>query len=282
MKKKLFAVFLALALLLAALAGCGQENGGASRSSGDEEEERLLEKGWYRVLDEDEELAGYLEVKSSKITVYSETADEEDTLRYEYNAKKDLYAIEDGELFGSGEFTVKQSKKKLTLTADGDKYTLEEIDKEDMPGPGTAKTPGFDDPADGEIGTAKTPGFDDPVEGAVELPTGCYAVYDNGSLSYYLKVTKSTMISYFLDGDKDSELNYSYDQDGNCVVRSGAEQTIAQMTYEQGHYYMSSEYVHYRLEPISESEIPGNAAATAPPAFGTGVALPATDSDLDF
>ena len=256
MKKKLFAVFLALALLLAALAGCGQENGGSSRSSGGEEEERLLEKGWYRVLDEDDELAGYLEVKSSKITVYDETADEEDTLRYEYNAKKDLYAIEDGELFGSGEFTVEKSKKKLTLTADGDKYTLEEIDKEDMPGPGTAKTPGFDDPADGEIGTAKTPGFDDPAEG-VELPAGCYAVYEDGSIIGYMKITDSTLTEYSLEGEPFEDVPYSYDRDGNCVLNPYDDYTFEwQFFHEDGDYYLDTSMEYLLLEPIRESEIP--------------------------
>ena len=258
MKKRIFATFLILALLLAALAGCGQDNGGGSKSSGKDEEEaeQLLGKGWYVVYDEDDELAGYLEVKSSKITVYNEVADEEDTLRYEYNAKKDLYILENGKLFGSEEFTVEKHKKVLTLiTEDEDEYTLEEIDKEDMPGPGTAKTPGFDD----------------PVEGNIELPLGCYAAYDGRALAGYLEVTGRTLIFYESEGEVTDELYYSYEQDGSCTAeQNGTTITTFRFTYERGGYYMSGGAIEgYLLEPIQKSEIPvyeGGSSGTSAPA----------------
>lgn len=246
MKKKLFAIFLVLALLPAALAGCGQDNGGSSKSDDGDEAEQLLAKGWYVVYDEDDELAGYLEVKSSKIIVYDETANEGDTLRYDFDAKKDIYTIDDGKLFGSEEFTVEKSRKKLILITEDDEYTLEEIDEEDMPGPGTAKTPGFDDPVE-------------DASDSIELPLGCYVAYDGHSLAGYLKVERRTMTTYNYDGYPDGEADYSYNRDGACVLSENGGTFTVRFAYERGEYYMYSldydnEFV--RLEPISESEIP--------------------------
>lgn len=243
MKKRVFSIFLVLALLLAALAGCGPNNADSSKSDDGEEAEQLLARGWYIVYDEDDELAGYLEVKSSKIIVYDDTANEGDTLRYDFDAKKDVYTIDDGELFGSEEFTVEKSRKKLILiTEDDDEYTLEEIDKEDMPGPGSAKTPGFDEPA----------------EDYIELPIGCYAVYDGLSLVGYLAISDHAMVEFDTDGSYGEEIRYSYDQDGNCLAEDSNNALTVRFTYEQGGYYMY--YVDYdvilRLEPISETEIP--------------------------
>lgn len=136
MKKRIFSIFLVLAFLLA---GCGQENAGSSKSDDDEEEEekqeQLLGKGYYEVYGEDDDLVGYLHVTGSRITVYDGRGREDEKLRYDYSAKKGLYSLDGGEMFGSGEFTVKKSKKKLTLiTEDEEKYTLEEIGKDELPG----------------------------------------------------------------------------------------------------------------------------------------------------
>lgn len=251
MKKRMFSIFLILALLLTALAGCGKDNDASSRSSGDdggEEETQLLDRGYYEIRDEDDELAGYLHVTSSKIIIYDEVANEGDTLRYDYNAKKDLYTLDSGELFGSDEFTVKESGKALTLITDDGEYTLTAIDKEDMPKPGTAKTPGFDDPAD------------------VELPLGCYAAYNGSALVGYMKVTDRTITSYGSDGDIGTELRYSYDPDGGCIVDLDGDTFTYHFTLAQGSYYMSYGGESARLEPIQESDIPAYTGGDGPSA----------------
>ena len=108
-------------------------------------------------------------------------------------------------------------------------------------------------------GPAKTPGFDEPAEGYIELPTGCYAAYNGSYLMGYLKVTRSTLIFYDSDGEATDELRYSYDRDGQCAAadEDGNEIAVFRFTYERGGYYMSGgATAGYLLEPIRESDIP--------------------------
>lgn len=256
MKKRAFSLFLVFALVLTALAGCGQDNDASSKSDKDgdgEEEEQLLGTGLYEVTDEDDEPAGYLEVKKSKITVYDGDGEKENTLSYEYNAKKERYEIDDGELFGSETFTVEQSKKKLTLiTEDEDEYTLEEIDE--LPG-------ADDDNRDDTVKTPKPEKTNPPEEedgDYIELPTGCYAVYDGRSLVGYMKVTRRTMIIYEENGYENGEYDYSYERDGSCTMVGDYEERSVCFTDERGDYYMYlyGESDSVRLEPIDEDEIP--------------------------
>lgn len=245
MKKRIFALFLVLVFLLTALAGCKNDASGDSSKSPDQtednEEEQLLASGYYEVYDEDDELVGYLQVKGSKLVVYDEHGNQEDSLRYDYDAKDELYTLDDGELFGCEEFTVKKSKNALTLvTEDDDEYTLKEIDKGDIPDGGDENLPGGD------------------ASGYVELPIGCYAGYENGYVMGYIKVTGSKMIFYYDDGDIEGEFGYSYDRDGSCTLDFDGAAIAVRFTYEQGSYYISIEDTDEtrRLESISESEIP--------------------------
>lgn len=249
MKKRVFSLFLVLTLILTALAGCGKDNGESSKSSDKEDgkdgekTEQLLERGYYEVTDEDGELVGYLEVKKSEIIVYDGRAREEKTLEYEYNEDKERYELDDGELFGGERFTVEEaSKKKLTLiTKDKDEYTLEKLDE--LPGGGKK------DPDSGLVqdNAAETPSSD-----YVELPTGCYAMYYEGSLESYLEVSRRTMTLYGSDGYEQEEFGYSYERDGSCALDYRGLNVM--FTYERGDYYMSTEGEDesYRLEPIDE------------------------------
>ena len=259
MKKRVFSIFLILAFLLTALAGCSPGSEGPSRSSGgDDPEEQLLASGYYEVYDEDDELVGYLRVTSSKIIVYDKKGNEKDTLRYDYNEKKALYTLDGGKLFGCEEFTVEKNRKVLKLiTEDDDEYTLEAISKSDLPSGGGKESSG-PKPAETPSGPSGA-GADEPDPGYIELPIGCYAVYNDSDLQFYLKVTKSTMISYYTDGDIEGEFSYSYNRDGLCVIEADDGPSTAQITYERGSYYMRSSESYsyaYRLEPVSESEIP--------------------------
>lgn len=263
MKKRMFSLFLVLALLLAALAGCGQNGGGASNSA--EEEEQLLARGYYEVYDEDDELVGYLRVTGSKITVYDSRGNEEDVLRYDYDAKKALYSIDGGELFDCGEFTVEQSKKALTLiTEDDDEYTLEEIDKDELPGGEGEEAAAVSGQMPGGVNAPNAPDSD-----YIELPAGCYAAYDGLTLMGYLKVTENTIMVIEDDGYLEQALFYSYERDGSCTVTADGETFTFQFTYERGSYYMSADGQSLRLEPVSESEIPvytgegGSSASTS-------------------
>ena len=251
MKKRVLSVFLILALLLTSLAGCTSGGGSPSEAPDDQ----LLETGYYEVYDEDDEFVGYLRVTSSKIVVYDEDANEEDTLRYDYNAKKELYTLDDGKLFGGEEFTVEKSKKKLKLiTEDGDEYTLEETEKpkpapkpSDGPDPGPSEKPSQPGPSD------------DPSPspaGYVKLPTGCYAAYDGSSLAFYLEVTSSTIIAYDTDGSVNFEASYSYDRDGFCNLTMDGETLPVSFLNESGTYYMSNGSSTRRLASIKKSDIP--------------------------
>ena len=248
MKKRVFSVFLILTLILTALAGCASGGESPSKSSGNNEEvEQLLATGRYEVYDEDDELVGYLRVTGAKIVVFDEDGNEEGTLRYDYNEKKELYTLDGGRLFGCEEFTVEKSKKKLKLiTEDDDEYILEEIDK--IPTPENSESP-----APGPSATVS--GGDGPDVGYIRLPLGCYEVYGNSHFRY-LKVTDRTMILYDDDGSVDAEDRYSYDRDGSCLVVEGGETITILFTYERGTYYMTEGLDFYRLEPVSESEIP--------------------------
>lgn len=250
MKKQIISVSLVLAFILTALAGCGGLVSFAGSSdppkasdTEDNENEQLLSRGYYEVYDEDSKLVGYLQVTGSKIVVYDEYGSKGNTLRYDYDAKKELYTLKDGELFGCEEFTVEKSRKTLILIMeDDDEYTLEEIDKADMPSGGD-EAPSGNPSASEHI-----------VERA--LPIGCYALYDDGFLAYYLKVTDNTMISYHVGGEIDGEVSYSYSENGHYVLFDEDGDTItAQITYKQGSYYFSTEDVFYRLEPVSEDDI---------------------------
>lgn len=147
----------------------------------------------------------------------------------------------------------------LTLITE-DEYTLEEIDKADMPSGGG--------------GGGKSP---TPIEdtGYIELPAGCYAAYDGSSSGGYMKVTGRTIIIYEYDGYQSQECGYSYDRDGGCVLEDEDRGTTITVyfTYEQGYYYMSLYGRSLRLEPVSESEIPvyegGNSGTSAPANGGT-------------
>lgn len=247
MKKRVFSILLVLALLLAALAGCGQDNGSSSKSGDDDEEqEQLLSKGIYEVYNDVDDLVGYLEVKKSRITSYDSRGNEEETLRYDYDEDEELYTL-DGELklFGSDEFTVKERKGTLTLTADGDKYTLEEIDEDEIGGGGK----------DVPDAPAETPNGENPD--CVELPLGCYAVYEDGSIIEYMKITDSTLTEYSLEGEPFEDVPYNYDRDGNCVLNPYDDYTFEwRFFYEDGDYYLETPMEYLLLEPIRESEIP--------------------------
>lgn len=242
MKKRAFSIFLVLALLLTALAGCGQEGGGGSGGGDDDDDEQALATGYYRVLDEDEELVGYLQVKSSKIIVFDERGREGDTLAYEYNKKKDRYTIDDGELFGGDTFTVKKSKKALTLTADGDDYTLEEIKKDDIGG-GNSK----DGPA---------------------LVKGWYEVLDEDKdLAGYLHVTSSKITVYDARGREDETLRYEYSESRERYTVEDGElfggDTFT-VKANQGLLTLTADGDRYILQEIDESEIGGTANPSAP------------------
>ena len=273
MKRRVFSIFLILALILTSLAGCASGDDDATRTpdGGREEEgEQLLATGYYEVYDEDEELVGFIRVMSSKIVVYDERGNEGDTLPYDYNEKKETYTLEDGELFGCEKFTVEKSKKKLILiTEDKDEYTLEEISKSDLPSPGedkdppSSEAPATDPPATPAPATPapatpapETPRPAEPATVNVQLPLGCYAAYYEGSLGGYFKVTAGTAILYEDDGYMDVELRYSYNQDGSCVLTDGSNRVTVRFTYERGYYYLNYESYAVRLESISESQIP--------------------------
>lgn len=252
MKKRAISLFLILALVLTALAGCGEEK--KDDPEPDEKDEQALATGLYEVSDEDDKLVGYLEVKKSKITVYDKDGEKEDTLNYEYNAKKERYELDDGELFGSETFTVEQSKKTLTLTtADDDEYTLEEIDE--LPGDDIEKTPKperTDNPSAGSD-------IDEPEEDDyVKLPTGCYAVYEGRSLVGYMEVTNRTMTSYDEEGYEEEEIRYSYERDGTCTLEADYYELTVMFTYDRGDYYMSAEGEpnSVRLEPVDDIPVP--------------------------
>ena len=244
MKKRAFSIFLVLALLLTALAGCGQENGGGSGGGDDDDDEQALATGYYRVLDEDEELVGYLQVKSSKIIVFDERGREGDTLAYEYNEKKDRYTIDDGELFGDDTFTVKKSRKKLTLTADGDDYTLEEIDKSEIGG-GNSK----DGPA---------------------LGKGYYEVIDEDKdVVGYLHVTSSRITVYDARGREDETLRYEYNESRDRYTVEDGElfggDTFT-VKANQGLLTLTADGDRYILQEIDEREIGGGMANPSMPA----------------
>ena len=269
MKKRLLSGFLILALILTALAGCSSGNDGPSKSSGgDDPDEQLLASGYYEVYDEDDELVGYLRVTNSKIVVYDKKGNEKDSLRYDYNEKKELYTLDDGELFGCEEFTVEKSRKMLILiTEDDDEYTLEEISKGDIPTPGGDSGKETSDPkpaetpsgSPGEGKPSKTPdvGGDEPGTEYIKLPVGCYVSYDgSGSLVGFLELTDRTMIAYGPDGGKQAEYSYSYDRDNQCILEtSSGSSFIYLFTYERGEYYMTSGS-KFLLERINKTDIP--------------------------
>ena len=273
MKKRILSVFLILALLLPSLAGCTSGGGGPSESP----DEQLLETGYYEVYDEDDEFVGYLRVTSSKIVVYDEDANEEDTLRYDYSAKKELYTLDDGELFGSEEFTVEKSKKKLKLiTEDGDEYTLEETEK---PKPKPKPSDNVNESSDPKPSETMPRPSDDPSPsptGYVKLPTGCYAAYDGSSLEFYLEVTSSTIIAYDTDGSVDFEASYSYDRDGFCNLSTGGETFPVSFLNEGGTYYMSNGSSTRRLATIRKSDIP--TPPSPPPSPSTNYYIGGTGS----
>ena len=233
MKKRVFSIFLVLALILT---GCGPiafVPPSESPNTEDSEAERPLGTGYYEVNDEDGELVGYLRVTGSKLIVFDQYGSEGETLRYDYDAERGRYTLDDGELFGCWKFTVEKGRDGLTLiTEDDGEYTLRKIEKGDLPSGG--------------------PRY-------IELPVGCYAAHDDGSLAGYLKVTERTMTFYEYDGEEDGEFRYSYDRDGQCVVEEDGSTLTYQFTCERGNYYMhfaDREDELYLLEPISESEIP--------------------------
>lgn len=245
MKNRVFSPFLALVLIFAVMTGCSTSK---SSNKGDEDNQ-LLRKGYYEVYDEDDELVGYLRVTDSKLTVFDEYGNEEDSLRYDYNAKKKLYTIDDGKLFGCEEFTVEKERKVLMLiTEDEDKYALEEIDNSGLP------SGGRNDTSDLTMPSVDTP--NETESGYTELPVGCYIAYADRSMQGYLKVDANTMTSFYSDGSIEGELLYSYDSDGNCLLEADGNTHTVQITYEQGSYYMNYLFESLRLEPISESMIP--------------------------
>lgn len=241
MKKRTFSILLILALILTALAGCGENN---TKPDDDDDDKAQLNKGYYEVTDEEGDPAGYLEVKKSEIVVYDDDVKETDSLSYEYNEKKDRYDLDGGELFGGDRFTVEKDGKKLTLIADDGEYTLKKIDE--LPDNNNKKK---DDP------TPNPEESDDPDSDYVELPTGYYAVYDGRSLEGYLEVTRRTIVSYDADGYEMTEENYSYARDGSCTTS----QFSLLFTYDRGDYYMGAagEEEVYLLEPIDEIPTPG-------------------------
>lgn len=220
MKKRFAALLLVLALLLTGLAGCGQDNGGSSKSSDkdddDEEAEQLLGKGYYAAYDEDGDLAAYLYVTSSKITAYDKRGREDVKLGYDYSAKKDRYTLDD-ELFGSDEFTMKKSKKKLTLiTGDDEEYTLEEIEKGDIPDPDRAPKPERTEKpviSDNPV-ISDDPGTPDDSE----LET--YYLGSNGPVDLYAWLPDALLYDLETDSSDDflSAIATSYDYDSGAEI----------------------------------------------------------------
>ena len=126
-------------------------------------------------------------------------------------------------------------------------YTPEETDGSDMPGNGGENPSNeVEDPSD------------EPAPDYVELPSGCYAGFDNGYVFGYLEVTDSTMIFYYSTGEIETEARYSYDSDGSCLLEMDDAAVTVHFTYEQGIYYINNESGSRRLEPIGA--IPSNNA----------------------
>ncbi|MCQ2406111.1 MAG: hypothetical protein MJ067_02710 [Oscillospiraceae bacterium] len=145
MAKKLVSILLVLVLLLGLFAGCGltdkldelRGRGSGKGRDKDEDDAPRLSKGYYSVLDDDDEIVAYLHSTGKKLTVYD--ADGEELMeesRFSWDEDEEAFVIDDAPAFtleeGKKITTISIPKKSPLGIKKGD-YTLEEIDEDELP-----------------------------------------------------------------------------------------------------------------------------------------------------
>ncbi len=145
MAKKLVSILLVLILLLGLFAGCGltdkldelRGRGSGKGRDKDEDDAPRLSKGYYSVLDDDDEIVAYLHSTGKKLTVYD--ADGEELMeesRFSWDEDEEAFVIDDAPAFtleeGKKITTISIPKKSPLGIKKGD-YTLEEIDEDELP-----------------------------------------------------------------------------------------------------------------------------------------------------
>lgn len=135
--KKYLALLLAFVLVLGLFAGCGEK---AENEPEEETEIPQLAKGWYEILDDEEETAGYLHSTGKKLTVFNALGEElMAETKFSYDEEEEAFVIG-----GKAAFTLEVGKKTTTLSVpkksplglDKGDYTLEEAEESDVPVPG--------------------------------------------------------------------------------------------------------------------------------------------------
>jgi len=164
---KIISLLLAAVLLLS-LCGCGSIPGKAAAAK----EEPALEKGWYAVLDEEDNTVGYLCSTGKRLTAYDENGIAQEDLndvKFKWDSAEAAFVID-----GTPAFTLEISKKTVEMTVpkksplpfDKGTYTLEEIDEEDMPAPDGQNSANAAETADPAAETAE------PVDSAAAEAAG--------------------------------------------------------------------------------------------------------------
>jgi len=256
MKKKLIALLLVLVMVLSLFAACGSK----TAEEPEEKEAPELAKGWYAVLNEDEETVAYLQSTGKKLTVYDEEGNEAmEASKFSWDVDEEAFVIGDAVAFML-EVSKKQTTftvpKKSPLPIDKGTYTLDEIDEEDVPQP--ADTP--DPVVDPEPTT-------DPEPAAAEtfytLPAACYRAQLSDKDIGYFKFDGTTLYMYDMDGVLSDSYAMSYDAETGIYTMDDGEQLKVNMG-AYGDYYLTepdTPGLEIWLYWVDESVIPTPAAA---------------------
>lgn len=128
-----------------------------SKKDSKDSNEPALEKGWYALLDGEEEVVGYLNCTGKKIAAYDDNGCElMEEAKFAYDDDEGAFMID-----GKAAFSLTVEKKTTTITIpkksplglDKGEYTLEECDEDDVPTSGNSSNATGSTAAAGEAGS---------------------------------------------------------------------------------------------------------------------------------
>lgn len=244
MMKRVFVLLLAVLLVLSLFAGCGDKKPAADES---ETEAPELAKGFYVLLDDEDEPAAYLRSTGKKLTVY--TAEGElllEQVKFSWDEEGEAFVID-----GKAAFTLEIAKKVTTLTIpkksplglDKGSYTLEECEESDIP---TGKETGSQVPdspsSDGPAPDVPSPDAPEPGPVLTALPDGSYEVYNNGSYDGFLVLSAGTAVSYDGSGVLMGSATMEFDPSTGYTTTVENSRAVALCVYagEDGSYLVST------------------------------------------